>query len=116
MRTIVLGNKEIGLKATPLALLFYKQEFGADLIGDLTKMSGVEKDLSKLDIVVILQMVWAMNKAYNGLGKAFPPFTKWLEEIESIDVTDPEFIGTIMAEAEDGFFRRAGGQAKSANK
>lgn len=75
MRTIVLGNKEIGLKATPLALLFYKQEFGADLIGDLTKMSGVEKDLSKLDIVAILQMVWAMNKAYNGLGKAFPPFT-----------------------------------------
>lgn len=114
MQNITIGGKEIGLKATPLALLFYKQEFKSDLIGDLIKLSTLEKDLTKIDTVMILQLVWAMNKAYEGLGKAFPSFPKWLEELESIDVTDREFINAVIAEAEDGFFR--GARSKPANK
>ena len=33
MREIKLGDKEVKIRATPLALLFYKQEFKSDLIG-----------------------------------------------------------------------------------
>jgi|SRR5690554_3857117 len=109
MKNIKLGTKSLGLKASPLALLFYKQEFGADLVGDLIKMSALEKDMSKLDTVVILQLVWAMNKANAGLGKSFPCFEKWLDNLDKVDFTDQEFITAVIAEAEDGFFRGAGG-------
>lgn len=112
MRTIKIGSKDIGLKATPLALLFYKQEFKSDLIGDLIEMSAIEKDMSKIDTVTILQLVWAMNKAYNGLGKPFPNFDKWLDNLDGVDFADQSFMTEIIAEAEDGFFRGA----KSTNK
>lgn len=106
MRTIKIGEKEIGLKATPLALLFYKQEFGTDLVGDLVKMKDIAKDPSKLDSVLVLQVTWAMAKAYEGVGKKFPDFVKWLAELESFDFTDVDVINAIMDEASDGFFRR----------
>ena len=115
MRNIKLGTKDIGLKASPLALLFYKQEFKSDLIGDLVKMAGLEKDMSRLDSVAVLQLVWAMNKAHNGMGKSFPGFEKWLDGLDGVDFTDQEFMNAVIAEAEDGFFRGAGG-AKSAGK
>jgi hypothetical protein len=38
MREITVGGKQIRVRATPLALLFYKQEFRTDLIGDLISM------------------------------------------------------------------------------
>jgi hypothetical protein len=74
MRTIKIGEKEIGLKATPLALLYYMQEFNADLIGNLLKMQKLAKDPSAFDSVALLQIAWAMNKAAEGKGKAFPHF------------------------------------------
>jgi hypothetical protein len=104
MRTIQIGEKQIGLKATPLALVFYKQAFGTDLIGDLMKMQKIEKDPSKLDVVFILQMAWAMAKAYEGVGKKFPDFTTWVAELEAFDFSD--VTTAVMEEAQDGFFRR----------
>jgi len=110
MTVITLGTQEIGLKASPLALLFYKQEFKSDLVGDLIKFAGnIDKDLSKIDTVVLLQMMWAMAKAANGLGKAFPPFAKWLEGLDGIDFTDLELMDAVIKEAENGFFRGARG-------
>lgn len=102
MREIKLGDKTIEIKATPLTLLYYKQEFKSDLIGDLTKMEGIEKDYSKLDVVLILQMLWAMAKTIKGLK--FPKFEKWLGEFENIDIT-PDFITSVLQEATEGFFR-----------
>jgi hypothetical protein len=104
MRTIQIGEKQIGLKATPLALLFYKQAFGTDLIGDLMKMQKLEKDPSKIDTVLILQMAWAMTKAYEGIGKKFPDFTTWVAGLEEFDFSD--VTTEIMEEATDGFFHR----------
>jgi hypothetical protein len=108
MRTIKIGEKEIGLKATPLALLFYKQTFKTDLTSDLMKMREVEKDPSAIDSVQILQMTWAMAKAFNGLGKKFPDFQTWVSELEEFDFA--ELTPVIMQEAIDGFFR--GGKGK----
>jgi hypothetical protein len=134
MQTVKMGEKEIGLKASPLALLYYKQEFKTDLLGDLIKLAGnlaksggdlirlaelAEKssnevnindlDLdaiaAELDTVAILKLVWAMNRASEGPGKAFPGFESWLEGLEVFDLTDQTFIGNVMKEAMDGFFR-----------
>jgi hypothetical protein len=103
MRTIKIGKQEIGLKATPLALLFYKQQFKSDLVSDLLKMEGIEKDPSKLDGVLILQIAWAMAKAYEGVGKKFPDFISWVAELDGFDFS--EIATDVMEEAQDGFFR-----------
>lgn len=112
MKTIKIDEKEIGLKATPLALLYYKQEFKSDLIGDLLKMQAIADDPSALDSVALLQIAWAMNKAAEGKGKAFPHFESWLEQFEYVDFSDADMLTEIMNEAADGFFRRGSRTAK----
>jgi hypothetical protein len=112
MRTIELGGKQIGLKATPLALLYYKQEFKTDLIGELLKMQALANDPSALDSVAILQIAWAMNKAAEK-GKSFPHFEAWLSQFEYFDFSDPDTMTEIMNEAAEGFFRRG---IRTANK
>lgn len=113
MKTIKIGGKEIGLKATPLALLYYRQEFKSDLIGDLLKMQAIADDPSALDSVALLQIAWAMNKAAEGKGKTFPHFESWLEQFEYVDFSDADTMTAIMDEAADGFFRRG---SRTANK
>ena len=119
MRTVKIGNKEIGLRATPLALLYYKQEFDKDLIEDLISfqnMAEIENgDFSGFDSVKILQICYAMNKADN-FGKQFPDFEKWLSKLDSIDLADQEFMLAIIEEATDGFFRSAGGEHPKSNQ
>jgi hypothetical protein len=145
MRIVKMGEKEIGLKATPLALLYYKQEFKTDLLGDLIRLAGnlaksggdliklaelAEKssnevnindlDLdaiaAELDTVAILKLVWAMNKTSEGPGKSFPNFEAWLDNLEVFDLTDQTFIGTVMREAMDGFFRGGTRKPRPAKK
>lgn len=105
MREITIGEKQVRVRATPLALLYYKQEFGTDLVGDVVKLQAVEKDPSQIDSVVFLQMIWAMAKADAGPGNKFPSFYEWVSGLESFDITDQGLIGAIMEEAADGFFR-----------
>jgi hypothetical protein len=112
MRTIRIDEQEIGLKATPLALLYYRQEFKSDLIGDLLKMQALADDPSALDSVALLQIAWAMNKAAEGMGKAFPHFESWLAQFEYVDFSDADTMMEIMNEAMDGFFRRGARRAK----
>jgi len=115
MRMIRIGEQQIGLKATPLALLYYRQEFKSDLIGDLLKMQALASDPSALDSVAILQLAWAMNKAAEH-GKSFPHFEAWLGQFEYVDFSDPDTMTEIMNEAADGFFRRGvAGRDKPAN-
>jgi hypothetical protein len=106
MRTIQIGEKQIGLKATPLALLFYQQAFGTDLIGDFTKMEKLQKDPSTFDTVFILKLAWAMAKAHEGVGKKFPDFMNWVAELEEFDISDTDVLNAILNEAMEGFFRR----------
>lgn len=113
MRIVNIGGKEVGLKATPLALLFYRQEFKTDLIGDLLKMQAIADDPSALDSVALLQIAWAMNKAAEGKGKTFPHFESWLDQFEYVDFSDADTMTAIMDEAADGFFRRG---IRTANK
>jgi hypothetical protein len=116
MRTIQIGEKQIGLKATPLALLYYKQAFNSDLIGDMLKMQHIADDPSEFDAVLLLQIAWAMAKAHEGVGKPFPSFESWVAGLESFDFSDTDILTSIMDEAADGFFRRrAGSRTKPTN-
>lgn len=108
MRKITIGEKELTLRATPVALLYYKQEFGSDLIADLPKLVNVEKlnegDISGVDYVGLLQLVFAMNKAAN-VGKNFPGFDQWLDSLGNVDFADTVWIDEATNEAINGFFR-----------
>jgi len=113
MRELNIGEKQVRVRATPLALLFYKQEFKGDLLGDLAKMASMVKvkdgkeevDISQLDVIAILQMTWAMAKA-DSFGKGdFPSFQSWLASFDSIDISDPDFMTAAVEEAQRGFFR-----------
>lgn len=116
MRTVKMGSQEIGIKATPVALFYYKQEFKSDLIGDLTKMQAVLNDISNLDTVLFLQLIWAMNKAAAGVGKPFLGFESWLNGFAECDITEPDFLINVITEAQDGFFRGAAARAGLAAK
>ena len=110
MRKVKLGGKEIELRASPLALLFYRQAFGKDLIADLVglqSLQGLAKgDLSGLDSVLLLQIAYVMNRAAKP-EKSFPSFEQWLGELDGIDFGDGEWLLAVADEAIDGFFRSA---------
>ncbi|GAK39525.1 hypothetical protein PUW24_24085 [Paenibacillus urinalis] len=106
MREIQIGNQQVRVRATPLALLYYKQEFKSDLMGDLSKLSEVSNDPQRFDILTILQMVWAMAKA-DGYGKSFASFETWLSSFDTINLADPTLLTSAIEEATEGFFRPA---------
>ncbi len=115
MREIKAGDKTIRVKGTPLALLFYKQEFKTDLMGDLVKMQGVDRDASKLDMLTVYQMTWAMAKAAE-YGRPFPSFESWIADNEELDIETLAL--PVMEEAKHGFFRagQQWQQARNSNK
>lgn len=104
MREVRIGQKVYGVNASALALLFYKQEFRSDLISDFTKFSvAVEADNTNYDGLLLLQFLWAMNKA-SDLTRKQPPFESWLSSLTGLDFSDQEFITAVLAEAGAGFF------------
>ena len=103
MREIKLGEKQLRIRATPLALLFYRQEFNADLIGNLIKLRAIATDPSNFDSVIFLQIIWAMAKADN--AKELPSFYDWITGLDTFDFGDQKLLMEVMEEAEDGFFR-----------
>lgn len=104
MRELKIGEQTVRVRATPLALLFYKQEFKSDLLGDLLKLEKIKDDPSQLDTVAILQLIWAMAKA-DAFGKQFPSFVEWVGTLDSFDMSDQSILVGVMEEAANGFFR-----------
>lgn len=119
MRTVKLGSKDVALRASPLALLFYRQAFGKDLIADLVSLQALQGlakgDFSGLDTVLLLQLAYAMHRAAEP-KENFPGFEQWLAELEDFDFEDPDWLMGIVEEATDGFFRSAGSAAPPAAK
>jgi hypothetical protein len=103
MREITVGGKQMRVRATPLALLYYRQEFKADLVGDLISMQEMANDPSQFDSIKVLQLIWAMNKADKPEG--FPSFEGWLSGLDGIDFADGDMMTAVIEEATDGFFR-----------
>lgn len=127
MREIEIGSQTVRLRASTPALLFYKQEFNKDLVGDLLKMiqgmvgvnalrnaSNIDLDiadlnLGSLDSIMLLQVIWAMAKA-DSFGKAFPSFERWIHELDDFNIFDEFILNAVIQEAVDGFFRKGAGR------
>ena len=132
MREVTIGDKTLRLKGSTLSLLHYQQEFGRDLLGDMVGMvaglTGFQAltnggeidpsklDLSKLDSVAILRLIWTLARTATGVSSPFPSFMKWLEEHEDIDIFDPELLTAAMEEAKKIFFHRNKTVAPAAQK
>lgn len=112
MREVEIDGKAVKIRANPLALLYYKQEFKSDLVGDMFKWQNVGNDPTRLDFILFLQLVWAMAKAGSNSSKDFPSFKGWLAGLESFDITDEELITEVITEAQDGFFRGSAGDRR----
>lgn len=110
MRDIKIGDKTVRVAATPVTLFIYKKEFGTDLVGDLIGLQTLENDPSTMDSTKFLQMAWAMAKTAN-MPNNFPDFVTWLSEFDYVDFSDDSMMTGIVEEAEEGFFRNAGGHA-----
>ncbi len=105
MRDIIIGDAKMRVRATPLALLYYKQEFKADMVSDLLTMQGMATDPAQFDSLAFLQIIWAMAKAAVAFGKPFPSFAEWVASLELFDFADQDLMIAVMDEAIDGFFR-----------
>lgn len=104
MREIKVNENTIGVNASALALLFYKQEFKSDFIKEFTKFSmGLDADNTNYDGLQLLQFVWAMNKAFNQPEKT-EGFEAWLGSIE-FDFSDKVAVEGVIAEIVGGYFR-----------
>lgn len=134
MRELHTGENILPVRATPLTLLFYRQEFGTDMSTDfftvmsgflaafpdakgkpLSELSEADLDPTKLtadslagaefDVLAILRFVWAMAKTA-AHPTAWPTFESWLASIPNVDVYDPMFLSAALGVAADGLFRR----------
>ncbi|CCO08276.1 hypothetical protein [Desulforamulus hydrothermalis] len=100
MRELNIGGQVVRVRATPLALLYYRQEFGTALLSDMAK---IKTGISGFDHVLCLQIIWAMAKAENGPGKQFPSFETWLSSFDEINLFDTTFVTAALEEAARGF-------------
>lgn len=132
MREVQIGDKILRLRGSTLSLLYYQQEFGRDLLGDMvgmmTGMAGFQAlanggtvdpsklDFSRLDSVAILRLVWTLARTVAGTGGQFPSFVRWLEENEDINIFDPDLLTAVMEEAKKIFFRGGKTVAPAAQK
>src|SRR5690606_772434 len=110
MRKVKLGGKELELRASPLALLFYRQAFNRDLIADLMELQSLQDlakgDFKKFKSMLFLQFAYAMHRAAKPSSN-FPGFEQWLGELENVDFGDTDWILGVAEEAMEGFFRSA---------
>ncbi len=131
MRELKVGEATLPVKATPLSLLFYRQEFGSDMTKDfLTVMKGFIsmfpgasgknlEDLSELDVsgvtmdsisaaeidtLGVLKLVWAMAKA-GCYPEPWPRFEPWVASLDGVTVLDESFFAAALEVAADGLFR-----------
>lgn len=123
MKTIQVKDFKLRVRATTPALTCYAQAFNRDLIADLVEFQNknmgklMEGDFSGFDSLFLLRITWAMNKAEH-YGESFPDYDEWNKKYENLPITNPKFIGEIVAEAAQGFFPRekTGGKPESEQK
>lgn len=129
MREIKSGDTIMRIRASSLAIFFYKQEFKTDIlkaIGEICKdwlsnpklvsaaKTGEESisdfGMDLFDIIpdgyTVMQITWALNKAQNvAENLQTPSFESWIAQYQDIAVLD--ILQDIIEESMQGFFRSA---------
>jgi hypothetical protein len=123
MREIKIGDQTVRVRASALALFYFRQEFKSDLLKDLLPLQNlinerVAEDEGRLnlegfDVMIFYMMIWAMAKA-DSYGRSFPGFEAWMESLGNFNVYDTDIIAPALKEATEGFFRGAAGQSGGA--
>jgi|LFRM01.1.fsa_nt_gb hypothetical protein len=110
MRTVTIGDKQIALRANPLALFYYRQAFGQDMVAAVmelqSKMQLVgQGDFSGMDMIGIFQLAYAMHKAAEP-NKVQMSFEEWLGHFDGLGLGEEEnWVVDVVQEAIDGLFR-----------
>lgn len=130
MREIRSGDVILRIRASSLAIFFYKQEFKTDILKDISEIlqswmgneklaeaaqqdSSDDKLASQVNLLEVIpdgykvmQITWAMNKAQNVAEKLqTPKFEDWVAGNQDISVL--EIFQDVLEEAMQGFFRSA---------
>lgn len=137
MRHLTIGESTVPVETTPLAILYFRQEFGCDMTGvfcrvlmgflrafpsvagkSIEELRGLELDpaeitpeslvSAELDALGILQLVWAMAKAAAAPGD-WPGFEKWLATFDGARLFDDTFLVEALQAAADGLFHGEAG-------
>lgn len=105
MREVNIGDNPLMIHGSPLTLLFYRQEFGTDILAEIVELEKAGKDPSKINTVALMQMTWAMGKTA-AYGKSdWPNFMTWLGRLEWFDFTNQDVIVALVEEAGQSLFR-----------
>lgn len=110
MRTVTIGDKQIALRANPLALFYYRQTFNQDMMAAVMELQGKmqrvgEGDYFSLDMVGVFQLAYAMHKAAE-LNKVQMSFEEWLSQFDGLGLGEEEnWVVDVVQEAIDGLFR-----------
>ena len=111
-KTIVIDGKDIKLKSNAMLPLIYRSAFGEDIFkkqatlfavygsedvevekdGKKIKETVMTTDLTKLDSIGFMRVMWCMAKCADS---AVPVFEEWLEGFEVFPILD------VLAEVQD---------------
>lgn len=129
MREIKSGDTILRIRASSLAIFFFKQEFKTDIlkaIGDICKdwlsnpklvsaAKAGEADIPDFGTdlfsiipngYTVMQITWALNKAQNvAENLQTPNFESWITQYQDIAVLD--ILQDVIEESMQGFFRAA---------
>ena len=115
-RTVELGGREFTVKAGPLSIFYFHEEFGSSILEEYARMfasspeENAEKDLyevlAQYDWSAALRMTWAFEKTASSSPNEFPSWQSWIAAFEYIDMGDHEFMGQVGEEATRGLFRK----------
>lgn len=86
VKTIDFGGKQIQITGSALTPFIYSDEFGRDMLNDMTDM---DKNLT-----VMAKFIWAMARNVN-YPSPFPSFMEWVSQFEHIDMMNDELIELV---------------------
>lgn len=114
-RTVELGGRTFDIKAGPLSIFYFHEEFGNSIMEDYARMTAVSPEaasdkefyelLAQYDWPATLRLTWAFEKTADLNPNAFPPFDRWIGEFEYLNMGDHDFFIEVLGEATRGLFR-----------
>lgn len=99
MRSVKIGDSEIGVQGGPWALVLYEREFKPDhpdFFSDVHRYApNPIEGRNFADPMFLLRCLWAMAK---NADDAFPPFERWTKSLDiSLQENEPWTLEVVSA-------------------